>query len=68
LYPDAVKLKKQMSYADSKKIPFIIIAGADEIGNNSVTIKNMTTGVQEKVSREDLQSYAEKNFVKQNGI
>lgn len=68
LYPDAVKLKKQMSYADSKKIPFIIIAGADEIGNNSVTIKNMTTGVQEKVSRDDLRSYAEKNFEKQNGI
>ena len=68
LYPDAVKLKKQMSYADSKKIPFIIIAGADEIGNNSVTIKNMTTGEQEKVPIADLQSYAEKNFKKQNDI
>ena len=40
LYPDAVKLKKQMSYADSKKIPYIIIAGEDEIKNNSITIKN----------------------------
>ena len=68
LYPDAVKLKKQMSYADSKKIPFIIIAGADEIGNNSVTIKNMTTGDQEKVPLGELKSYAEKNFMKQPGI
>ena len=34
-YPDHVKLKKQMSYADAKKIPFIIIAGEDEIKNNS---------------------------------
>jgi histidyl-tRNA synthetase len=64
LYPDPVKLKKQMSYADSKKIPFIIIAGADEIKDNSVTIKNMTSGNQEKVSISDLRLYAEKNFKK----
>ena len=43
-YPDAVKLKKQMSYADAKKIPFIIIAGADEIKTDSMNIKNMSTG------------------------
>lgn len=64
LYPDPVKLKKQMSYADSKKIPYIIIAGTDEIRNNCVTIKNMTSGDQEKVSMSDLRSYAEKNFKK----
>jgi histidyl-tRNA synthetase len=68
LYPDPVKLKKQMSYADSKKIPYILIAGADEIRDNSVTIKNMETGDQEKVSVSDLASYAEKNFLKQNYI
>ncbi|HBH85649.1 MAG: histidine--tRNA ligase [Bacteroidetes bacterium GWE2_41_25] len=62
LYPDPVKLKKQISYADSKKIPFLIIAGADEIQNNCVTIKNMTSGDQEKVSLNELRSYAEKNF------
>lgn len=64
LYPDPVKLKKQMSYADSKKIPYIIIAGTDEIRDNCVTIKNMTSGDQEKVSVSDLRSYAEKNFKK----
>lgn len=64
MYPDPVKLKKQMSYADSKKIPFIIIAGADEIKDNYITIKNMTSGDQEKISLNDLRSYAEKNFKK----
>jgi len=64
LYPDAVKLKKQMSYADSKKIPYIIIAGADEIQNNCITIKKMASGDEEKVSMSDLRSYAEKNFKK----
>ncbi len=57
LYPDPVKLKKQFSYADSRKIPYIIIAGGDEIKNNSVTIKNMATGEQEPVSFTDLGSF-----------
>ncbi|MBK9391847.1 MAG: histidine--tRNA ligase [Bacteroidetes bacterium] len=64
LYPDAAKLKKQMSYADSKKIPWIIIAGDDEIKSNSLTIKNMSLGTQEKVSLGDLRTYAENNFRK----
>jgi histidyl-tRNA synthetase len=54
LYPDVVKLKKQMSYADAKKIPFIIIAGEDEITNNSITIKNMSTGEQKKIALDEL--------------
>jgi histidyl-tRNA synthetase len=62
VYPDAVKLKKQMSYADSKKIPWIIIAGEEEIKNDTLTIKNMETGTQEKISRNDLPGFAEKNF------
>ncbi len=57
LYPDTVKLKKQMSYADSRNIPYIIIAGEDEIREESVTIKNMSAGVQEKVALKDLNSY-----------
>ncbi len=64
LYPDAAKLKKQISYADSKKIPWIIIAGEDEIKNNSLAIKNMTTGIQEKISLSDLRSWSEINFRK----
>jgi histidyl-tRNA synthetase len=57
LYPDAVKLKKQMSYADAKKIPYIIIAGEDEILNESITIKKMSTGEQKKISLNDLSSF-----------
>jgi len=57
LYPDAAKLKKQFSYADSKKIPYIFIAGEDEILNSNVTIKNMSTGEQEKILMIDLAEY-----------
>ncbi len=49
LYPDAVKLKKQLSYAASKKIPFVVLAGEDEIAGNEATIRMMETGDQERV-------------------
>ena len=64
LYPDVVKLKKQLAYADSKKIPYIIIAGEDEISKNAVTIKSMTSGEQELVPFEKLLSYFGKHFGK----
>ena len=63
-YPDPVKLKKQLSYADSRKIPYVIIAGTDEIQNGYLTIKNMKSGGQEKIPVNDLSSYAGKNFMK----
>ena len=50
IYPSAAKLKKQMSYADNKKIPFVILIGSDELGNNEVTLKNMATGEQSRLS------------------
>jgi histidyl-tRNA synthetase len=50
IYPDPVKLKKQMSYADAKNIPYVVIAGEEEIRNNEVTIKLMKTGKQMKIS------------------
>ena len=56
LYPDPVKLKKQMSYAGSKNIPLIIIAGEDEIKSNEVTLKIMSSGEQKKVPLNDLDS------------
>ncbi len=65
-YPDPVKLKKQMSYADAKKIPWIIIAGEDELINNSLTIKNMASGAQEKISFDNMVDYAGKNFRRNN--
>jgi histidyl-tRNA synthetase len=62
LYPDQVKLKKQMSYADAKNIPFIIIAGEDEIKNNSVNIKNMSSGNQVNVPLGELKSFVAENI------
>lgn len=55
-YPDPAKLKKQLSYADSKKISYVLIAGEEEISKNEVTLKNMTTGEQVKVQISVLES------------
>ena len=57
IYPDSVKLKKQMSYADLKKIPYIIIAGDEEIKNNKVKIKKMATGEQKEVLIKELEFF-----------
>ncbi|MBG0858433.1 MAG: histidine--tRNA ligase, partial [Bacteroidales bacterium] len=56
IYPDPVKLKKQISYADARKIPYIIIAGDEEIRNNEVILKIMSTGVQKKVPLKEIKS------------
>jgi histidyl-tRNA synthetase len=57
LYPDAAKLKKQLSYADSKKIPYIIIAGEEEISKNAVTIKIMSSGEQKSMPLNEFSSF-----------
>ena len=54
LYPDVTERKKQFVYADAKKIPYIIIASEDEINNNSLTLKIMSTGEQKKTSLDEL--------------
>lgn len=54
LYPDAVKMQKQMKYADAKKIPFVAIVGDNERKENVVMLKNMKTGEQEKVTLDQL--------------
>lgn len=61
LYPEAVKMKKQMGYADAKKIPFVVLAGETEIAENKVTLKNMITGEQAIVSPGDLPEHIERN-------
>jgi histidyl-tRNA synthetase len=60
LYPDQVKLKKQISYADSRKIPYIIMAGEEEIKNNEFTVKTMSTGEQKKIALKDIASFVKK--------
>ena len=54
VYPEPTKMKKQMGYADAKQIPFVAIVGGDEMAQNKVMLKNMTTGEQNLVDLEEL--------------
>jgi len=54
IYPDAVRIKKQMSYADAKKIPFVALVGDNEIAENIVQLKDMNTGAQRTMTWEEL--------------
>ena len=54
LYPDSAKMKKQMSYANDKNIPFVAIVGENEMNEGKLTLKNMTTGEQALVTPEEL--------------
>ncbi|MBE8721768.1 histidine--tRNA ligase [Sphingobacterium pedocola] len=54
LYPTAVKLKKQMSYADAKAIPYVLLVGEEEIRSGKLTLKDMVTGKQESLEEEKL--------------
>ena len=54
LYPDNAKIQKQMKYADAKGIPFVILAGENEMNTQTFTLKNMKTGEQNTVSLEGI--------------
>lgn len=54
IYPDTAKMKKQMSYANAKDIPYVALAGENEIAAGKVTLKNMETGEQQMLSPEEL--------------
>ena len=54
VYPEPTKMKKQMGYADDKKIPFVAIVGGNEMETNTVMLKNMTTGEQKQVTLQEL--------------
>ena len=54
IYPDAVKMKKQMSYANNSSICYVALAGENEINEGKVTLKNMSTGEQQLVSVDEL--------------
>ena len=54
VYPEPTKMKKQMGYADAKKIPFVAIVGGDEMAQGKVMLKNMSTGEQQLVSLDEL--------------
>lgn len=57
VYPDAAKMKKQMSYANSKQIAFVALAGSTEMAENKITIKNMATGEQQLVDVAGVAEY-----------
>jgi histidyl-tRNA synthetase len=57
LYPDAVKLNKQLAYANAKHIQYVILAGANEIQEGLLSVKNMVSGEQDKVKPENLAEF-----------
>ncbi len=54
MFPDKAKMKKQMGYANAKAIPFVALAGDNEMAENKFTLKNMETGEQSLVSADEL--------------
>ena len=54
IFPDAAKMKKQMSYANAKQSPFVALAGESEINEGKVTLKNMETGEQQMLTIDEL--------------
>ena len=56
VYPEPQKMKKQMTYADQKQIPYVAIVGSDEMAAGKVMLKNMQSGEQQLVSLDELLS------------
>lgn len=54
IYPAPVKMQKQMKYANDRAIPFVGVIGSEELKNNTIMLKNMSTGAQEVVKLEDI--------------
>lgn len=54
LYPESAKMKKQMSYADTKKIPYVAIVGETEMAEGKINVKNMITGEQQLLTVDEL--------------
>ena len=56
IYPDQVKLKKQLEYADRKKIPYAVVIGSDEMQSGVLAVKNMKSGEQQMLTLEQFLS------------
>lgn len=54
LFPESSKMKKQMSYANAKKIPFVALAGENEMAQGKLTLKNMESGEQELLTIQEV--------------
>jgi len=54
LYPESSKMKKQLTYANKREIPYVVLVGSAEIDNENYTLKNMQSGAQQVCSLEEL--------------
>ena len=61
IYPDSVKIQKQLDYANKKMIPYVIVIGSEEVKSGLLTIKNMKTGEQEKKSISEIITLINRN-------
>ena len=57
LFPDAVKMKKQMAYANLRGVPYVALMGADEMQAGQITLKNMATGQQQTIAVDQLTDF-----------
>ncbi len=57
IFPENAKMKKQLSYANKKKIPFVILAGTTEMAEGRFTVKNMESGEQRTLTGEELYNF-----------
>jgi histidyl-tRNA synthetase len=57
IYPDTIKIQKQLDYANKKMIPYVIVIGSEEVKSGLLAFKNMKTGTQEKISIESITDY-----------
>ena len=62
LYPDATKMKKQMTYANKRNIDFVVLVGANEMDSDTYTLKNMQTGEQESLNFSHLKDQLTKKL------
>lgn len=54
IYPEPAKMKKQLDYADKRKVPYVVIIGSEEMQTGQLALKNMVSGEQEKLSIDDI--------------
>ena len=57
LYPEPAKMKKQMSYANGRNIPFVAVVGENEVKEGKVMLKNMETGEQQQLTPDEVVDY-----------
>lgn len=57
IYPQVSKIKKQFEYANAKNIPYVIVLGENELQNQTVTLKNMISGEQNSILKEEIYTY-----------